>query len=102
MESPINIILDISKNTPIQRLQLVDATKYMDCSINGSILVRRGHLYYIPITKKELNFKEGIYIQKAQNIAYFINIHSIENGQAIIEPILDCNLSHNQQIGTLH
>jgi hypothetical protein len=102
MEKPINIILNIPKNTHVLRICLDNNGKHLDCSINGDLKVRRGHLYYIPISEKKLNFEDGIYIQKMQNIASYINIHSIEKGQVIVEPILDYNLKHNQQIGILH
>jgi hypothetical protein len=102
MEKPIDIILDIPKNTRVQRIRLDNNGTHVDCSIDGVLKIKPGHLYYVPISEKKLSFSDGVYIQKSQDVAHLISVHSVEDGHAIIEPILHCSLSHNSKIAILH
>jgi hypothetical protein len=88
MDIDTRLILDFSPGTKINVISATNGQKSVHALTSKELLLTRAHLYEIPITNKELNYKDYHVIKVEGDISERIHILNVRDGMIVIEAIV--------------
>lgn len=102
MDIDTQLILDFKRTNKINVISSTNGNKSVMSVTGNEILLTRAHLYELPITNKELDYKDFHVIKVEGLIAEKVRILNVRDGIVVIEAIVHlAKIENGMSIGKL-